>query len=173
MRNEENLVREINIIVLSIVFFLFSNLIKAQNVQLEYDGKNDSLILVIAKANRILKSQGFYEKISSFSSFDNSNYTGGKIAKEFKELNHNILVETYWNPFGIANAKTVSVIKLNSAKLKRDQESILNTIIHEAVHAVDWLNNRQWDYTHDGNRANGQNQTAPWVIGEVAEEMEF
>jgi hypothetical protein len=43
--------------------------------------------------------------------------------------------------------------------------------LHETIHAVDWWSNEKWDYTHDGNSENGQDNTAQWIIGAIAESM--
>lgn len=86
-------------------------------------------------------------------------------------LNRIIEVEGYWNPLGIANAKTVATIKINTTKLNRSHQSITNTVIHEFVHAVDWRTNKKWGYSHAGNSPDGQDYTAPWVIGAIAESM--
>lgn len=158
-------------LVLTLLNLSFS--VQAQTVQLNYTGKNDSIISVVKQANIVLNDLNFYKKIDSIQSFDNSDYSGEKISFEIKNLNQIIQIKSYWNPFGFANAKTVSVIKLNTAKLKRSQKSILNTLIHETVHAVDWKTNNKWDYTHDGNSPNGQNDTAPWVIGKIAADLTY
>ena len=145
--------------------------INAQTVQLHYSGSNQKIIAAVAEANRILSNPDFYKRIDTVQRFDNSTYNGLQVSNEIKNLNRTIEVEDYWNPFGIANAKTVSVIKLNTAKLRRSHKSITNTVIHETVHAVDWWTNEKWDYTHDGNSPDGQDYTAPWVIGAIGESM--
>ena len=149
------------------LFFKMSS----QTTQLQYSGKNKKIITAVSEANKILKNPEFYKQIDTIQRFDNSVYNGLQISNEIKNLNRTIKIKGYWNPFGIANAKTASVIKLNTAKLRRSHKSITNTVIHETVHAIDWWTNKKWDYTHDGNSSNGQGQTAPWVIGKISENM--
>jgi hypothetical protein len=142
-----------------------------QPVQLEYSGKKEKIIKAVKEANRILSSVDFYKQIEGKLGLDNSTYTGPQIANEMKNLNRAIKVVDYWNPFSKANASTVSRIRMNKAKLNRSLASVVNTLIHETVHAVDWWANQQWDYTHNGNAPGGQHNTAPWVIGAIGEEM--
>ena len=142
----------------------------AQMLQLEYNGSNAAIATAVKEANIILNSPDFYSKISAIQRFDNTTQSGLQIADDIKNLRRTVEVEEYWNPFG-ANAKTVFVIKLNSAKLRRSHASITNTVIHETVHAVDWWTNNKWDYTHDSNNPEGQENTAPWVIGSIAETL--
>jgi hypothetical protein len=166
-----NLMRRNKILVSIIFFLLISIQVDAQTVKLHYLGKNEKIIAAVAEANKILSKPEFYIRVDTIQRFDNSTYSGLRVSNEIKNLNRVIEVEDYWKPWGSANAKTVSVIKLNTAKLKRSHSSITNTIVHETVHAVDWWVNKEWDYTHDGNSPNGQDNTAPWVIGAIAEDM--
>lgn len=138
---------------------------------MHYAGENKKIVNAVAEANKILINPEFYKKIESIQHFDNSTYNGSKISSEIKNINRTIEVEDYWKPFAVANAKTVSVVRLNNTKLRRNHASITNNVIHETVHAVDWLTNNAWDYTHDGNSPAGQDNTAPWVIGAFAESL--
>ena len=63
------------------------------------------------------------------------------------------------------------LIKVNTGKLCRPHADIVDTMIHEMVHAVDFLTNGEWDYTHDGNNPDGEENTPPAVIGDIAEKM--
>lgn len=122
----------------------------------------------VAEANRILSDPEFYRKVEACQTFGNTTYSGTAISGEMQRIGQ-IEVDDYWNPLSKANAGTVSVISMNTAKLKRSHASIVNTLIHESVHATDWNTNAAWDYTHDGNSPAGQGNTAPWVIGAIGE----
>lgn len=157
--------------ILAIALLFITYFVDAQTIQLHYSGKNKKIIAAVEEANNILRNAEFYKKIDSVMRFDNSTYSGLQVSNEIKNLNRIIEVDDYWKPIAIANARTVTVIELNTAKLKRSHKSITNTVIHETVHAVDYWVNKKWDYTHDGNSPDGQDKTAPWVIGEIAENM--
>lgn len=159
-----------NTLLLLSVFLSFG-LLDAQTIQLHYSGDNEKIALAVTEANKILANPEFYKQIDAIPTFDNSSYSGLQVSTEIKDLNRTIEVKDYWKPWGFANAKTVSVVRIKTAKLKRSHASITNTVIHETVHAVDWWRNNLWDYTHDGNSPNGQNNTAPWIIGRLAENL--
>ena len=142
----------------------------AQTVQLEYKGTNTAISTAVIEANRILSSPDFHRGVSAVPRFNNTKQSGSQIVDDIKNLRKTVEVREYWNPLG-ANAKTVSVIKINAAKLNRSHAEITNTVVHETVHAVDWWTNNDWDYTHDGNSPDGQENTAPWVIGKIAEAL--
>ncbi|ESU28676.1 hypothetical protein FLJC2902T_12670 [Flavobacterium limnosediminis JC2902] len=138
-----------------------------------YKGTNEKLIRCLAIAERILNGALFYSKIESVESFSGTSVSSSKIASDLKSFRETVTVEGYWNIFGLANAKTGSseLIKINTAKLRRSEGSIVNTIIHEYVHAVDYKDGIL-DYTHSDNINRGEeNKTAPWLIGKIAEDM--
>ena len=60
---------------------------------------------------------------------------------------------------------------MNTAKLDRPNADITNTVIHEMVHYVDWCINNRWDYTHNGQGSEEPASSAPYVIGEIAEQL--
>lgn len=155
-----------------LIFFLSITAgVNAQSLQLQYSGNNPKVVAAVAEANKILANQDFYKKIDSVLSFDNSTYSGLQVANEMRSVHQTVRVEDYWKPFSKANAKTQTKICINTANLKRSTASITNTLIHETVHYVDWSINRNWDYTHNGQRATGQGNTAPWVIATIGAGM--
>lgn len=139
--------------------------------QLVYEGSNQKVIESVEEANRILQLREFYDRIAAVPRFDNSSYSPQQVSDELHNFDRTIAVQGYWNILSLANASTQTEININTAKLRRSKTSIVNTLIHETVHAIDWLTNKAWDYTHDGNSPAGQDQTAPWVIGALAEGM--
>jgi hypothetical protein len=157
-------------LILLISLFFITVELYAQT-RLHYGGANKKLMEAVNKANQILTDSIFYQQITLINHFDNSEYSGSKIAQEIHKLNRTVEVGTYWNFLSKATGKTVSKIKINTAKLNRPFAEIVNTLIHESIHAVDFLTNEEWDYTHDGNSADGQDKTAPWIIGDIAEKI--
>ena len=155
-------------ILIVVSFPLFSD---AQTISLRYQGGNATIIQAVDNANKIFNNPLFYSKLDTIKHFDNSTYSGLQISSEIRKLNRVVEVTTYWNPLGWANAKTVTTVRLNTAKLNRNLASVTNTVVHESTHAVDWWTNQRWDYTHDGNSPDGQDKTAPWVIGAIAESL--
>lgn len=144
-------------------------------MRLHYSGRNSKLKSAIRKANEILENPSFYEKIGSRESFDNTTLSPSEIAVRIEEWEHPVQIRTYWNPFGTANAKTGNskYFTVNTAKLKRSKKSIVNTLVHEYVHAVDFGEDGKLEFTHvdNDNRHGDEDDTAPWAIGEIAKQM--
>lgn len=121
--------------------------INAQTVQLQYSGNNQKIIEAVAEANRILNDPEFYRKVDSIKSFDNTLFSGKQILSEMNAVK-TVEVTEYFKKLTRANARTQLQIQMNTAKLNRSLASITNTLIHESIHAVDWITNKRWDYTH-------------------------
>ena len=95
-----------------------------------------------------------------------------------QKLNHIpelLLFRTIWS-LKIGNAITGSSrsFRINTHRLSKHRTipKVVNTIIHEYVHCVDFEDN-SLDFTHfDNQNTNGEeNNTAPWKIGSIAQEF--
>lgn len=141
-------------------------------IRLVYEGKRTNIINAVNKANEILNEPTFYNKIKAVKKFDQTNILPAEIADLLGTSDYDIWVVAKIMP--IANAKTLThnEIKVSKSNFSSDLAEAVNTLIHEAVHAVDWLNGQQ-DFTHNDNDNSDhkQDNTAPWVIGAIAESM--
>lgn len=132
----------------------------------------------VDKANEILSNPEFYEQIKKIPKFDNTILTPIRISDILREASQEIQIETYWgiNPFKpgtCVNARTLSakLIKVNTRCFSKNLKTAVNTLIHESVHAADFLDG-SWDFTHADNRNEGEeDNTAPWLIGKLAEQF--
>jgi hypothetical protein len=156
--------------ILFAFLLIISNPGIAQHVQLHYSGSKPKIIEAVTEANRILLSEEFYTQLNNIQKFDNTTYSGNQIAKEMNAIK-TIEVTEYHKRFTKANAKTQTEIKMNTAKLERTLASRTNTLIHETIHAIDWLTNNQWDYTHRTQYEEIPPVSAPSVIGALAEKL--
>ncbi len=161
---------------LLIISFLLVSTIQAQTNRIVYKGKKTVLSKAVKEANRLLNDSTFYKNIRSVSSFDSTNYSVAQISREIQTFQGEIQIRSYWNPLGTANAKTLEKISVNTSKLNRykdplkNHKDVVNTLIHEYVHAVDYHLDGTFNYSHDFN-SEGQENTAPWKIGSIAEDM--
>lgn len=149
----------------------------AKPVYLLYNGNKKYIQNAVNKANEILATPSFYDEIRKVKKFDNTTLSGNEIAEIMEKAHQQINVSTYWylNPFHPkrcvdAGTNDSVTIKLNTRCFSATLAESVNTLIHETVHAIDWLDGKQ-DFTHDGNASNGQENTTPWVIGAIAERM--
>ncbi|MDX2174394.1 MAG: SprT-like domain-containing protein [Bacteroidota bacterium] len=142
----------------------------SQNVQLVYNGTKKEILDAVAEANKLLSNPAFYKSVNAIQTFDNTNYSGAKIVMEMNAIK-TIHVTEYYKRFSKTNAKTQTEIRINTARLNRHLSSIVNTLIHETIHAVDWLSNSKWDYTHKSQKEEIPPISAPYMIGAIAEKM--
>ncbi|WP_299676317.1 hypothetical protein [uncultured Dokdonia sp.] len=137
--------------------------------------RNKKIKQAMKIAEKILALDEFYSKIESITSFDNSNISPAEIAEQIRSYRTVVIIRTIWNPrIGNAVASSSKFFKINTLRLgrKRTIPKVVNTIIHEYVHCVDF-NNDTLEFTHfDNENTNGEeDNTAPWKIGEIAEEF--
>lgn len=143
-------------------------------MKLVFKGRNRKLIAAVRSANEILQMPEFYKQIAAKGKFDNSDIPAAEIAQLIQNFPADVTVLTWWNKLSTANARTnnAKFIEINKAKLRRAKKSIVNTLIHELVHAIDFANGGL-DFTHvDNSNDNGEeDNTAPWFIGKIAEDL--
>jgi|GEM_PF-2007451 len=169
---------------LLVLLILSSTSILAQYPQLHYSGTNAKIIEAVAEANRILADPAFYQAIDTMTNISNTTFTARQISGEMRS--RGVIEVVRWRPvkqrfFGLhskANASTSDQIGINYKNLERDQDpvknrnSIVNTLIHEAVHAADWYNHRpKFLYTHDGQEEENPSVSAPNRIGDLGEDF--
>lgn len=140
-----------------------------------YKKRNKRLKKALFEATRILGTEEFYDKIESYKKFDNSTLSNEEISTLIRNYSKSVFIKTWKNRWSSSNAgvKSSTIMKINTAKLNRTPKSIINTIIHEYVHCVDFGSNNKLQFTHfdNSNDAGDENDTAPWAIGKIAEEM--
>jgi len=147
----------------------------AQYPQLHYGGNRQKIIEAVTEANRILANPSFYQAIDTMTSIANTTFTAKQISAELKAMK--VIEVVRWVPkkarLGLhskANASTLTNIGINYDNLNRSRTSIVNTIIHEAVHATDWFNHHpQFLYTHNGQKEEVPSVSAPNRIGDLGE----
>lgn len=143
---------------------------------IKYDGSIPILIQGVAEANKLLNDDAFYNAIAQKTSFYNSTASGAQVATSLKKCSLQLTVKTFkkiWTrELGFENPNDPTSIHINVAekKLNRSLGSIAGTFIHEAVHAAD-ADDDQLDYQHDGNSARGNEDTAPYWIGDLAVQL--
>ena len=164
-------------LLLLILFFALTKFSFSQSyINLVYNGNNENVTKAVQKADEILNTKYFYDEIRKIEKFDNSKLTGQEIADRMEKANQKVTVVRKIKPIANASTTTSDKIKISRSLFgknfagKFDINTAVNTLIHETVHAVDFLNTGN-EFTHDGNSPVGQENTAPWVIGDIAEKI--
>lgn len=160
----------IRAIIVASLIFLQPFALSAQTLRIKYSGSNQKIIEAVSEANKILNNPAFYSSVDSIKKFDNTSFTGQQIINEMNAVK-TVEVGEYFKRLTKATAKTQSQIRINAAKLNRSLASRVNTLIHESIHATDWLTNKNWDYTHRTQYEEDPPVSAPYVIGAIAERM--
>ncbi|WP_396179134.1 hypothetical protein [Flavobacterium sp.] len=103
-------------------------------IKLLYQGKNRTIANVVQKANEILQSTAFYDRIASLPQMSNTQLTSRTIAEILKENNQEIYVQSFWNPFS-KSTKIIQpcIFKVNSYNLSFTMAFAVNTIINETL----------------------------------------
>lgn len=121
------------------------------HIRLVYNGSKPKFTRAVAKANEILNTPAFYERIREIASFDNSVLSGGQVCELIEKSNHEILIVGSPKPFATASRTTSGKIKLSIFRFSKHLPTAVNTLIHETVHAVDFLDGDGDDFTHSSN----------------------
>jgi len=146
-------------------------------MKVAYNGKNSKVLDCVEFINDLLKTDSFYDSIDKFHSFTHTEYEPRDIAQLMKNDENQIIVKLYKskNPWTKANAyvspKYKNTLFLNTRKLWRNEEDMINTIVHECVHVVDFSENGKIDFGHGDNYSKGKDNSAPYWIGNLAKDI--
>lgn len=143
---------------------------------INYNGNIQVLVDAATKANELLANNQFYDYIAQKQGFDLTMATGQQVADSIKNCNANLTVFEFVKYFtrvlGYEDPNDPNSVHINVAgnKLNRSLGSIVGTYIHESVHAADATDNNL-SYPHNGNSSVGNENTAPYWIGNLAIQM--
>jgi hypothetical protein len=127
-------------------------------------------------ANELLQSEAFYKKIAAHSHFDLADIDTETIAGMLRETQLKMSVALYYafnsqtNIDGYDDPESPCQIHLNIWKINRSPASICNSIIHACVHAVNEYN-KYFTFGHGDGSLHGKENTAPYWIGALAQQM--
>jgi hypothetical protein len=139
-----------------------------------YNGTHDKVITCTEFINDLFNTDILYNSIIKKDSFTHTEYKPKDIASIMKKDDTEIQIKLYKskNPFTNSNAyvnrKYPNTLFLNTRKLWRDKKEIVNTIVHECVHVIDYSENGKIDFGHGDNYPNGKEDSAPYWIGNEA-----
>jgi len=144
-----------------------------------YNGRNELIKDCVERANHLIVNDVFLDEIR-FRSFSMATCTGEQIVDDINNTPNNtpnnLHVRLYKskNPFtsslGYYSPSTPNDIFLNSRKLNRSKGSIVSTLIHEWIHYCDDCNTHE-SYGHGDNSPIGKENTAPFLIDNIAESI--
>lgn len=154
-------------------------------ITIVYDGNRPKLAEAVANANTILNSGNLLSIIRGRKKrFFNTERTCDEIADAIGACSATITLDFFTRaPYPNGNITTAyvtegvrDIIHYNTNITGWGAKSQTNTLVHEAVHVVDYFHDRisAADFTHDGNnpsKPKGNKDSAPYWIGNRAEEL--
>lgn len=130
----------------------------------------------VVSANEVLHNDLFYHCISIHKKFDLANVSPSTISELIRNTRLSISVSMYYslsplkNYDGYDDTDNPCCIHLNAWKIDRSVASICNTIIHGCIHAVN-ARYPQYSFGHGDMSSIGKENTAPYWIGALAEQL--
>ncbi len=142
---------------------------------IKYTGKRNNIQIAVEKANRLLRSREFYERISLHPFFDNTDVAPYIIANLIKKTTIKMNIRFYYSqPRSKAHSFDDSInprnIQVNVWTMERSVPSLCDTMLHACVHAVN-AENPKYNFGHTGINENDAANTAPYWIGNLAQKM--
>lgn len=138
-------------------------------ITLSYKGKNYAIVKAVKKANEILQSEAFYDRVTLLPQMLNTDLSSSEIASILRNTNQEIVIESFWNPFqGPTKITEPNLFKLNIYRLSCTTAFIVNSIINDAVLSVSLINEKLSFERTDFDDLEYPN-IFPRRLGEVAE----
>jgi hypothetical protein len=143
-------------------------------IKVEFDGNWQIVVDATMHANQLLGDPTFYARIREHLQFDYTNVSPRDIANLMEQAALTLRVRLYKSfplspVLGYEDRRFPDDVFLNTRKLDRSMASIVGTILHEAVHAVDARS--PLDFGHGRNSSAGKDNSAPYWIGNLAISM--
>ena len=157
---------------------IFTNKIPGKGIYVDISdiGNFNSVKEAAILANEVLENDAFYARIASHPFFDFSDASPATIARLMRETSITMAFDLYYakshvrNIDGYDDQENPFVIHMNVWKIDRSPESMCNTIIHACVHALNACH-AQYYFGHGDNSLTGKENTAPYWIGALAQQI--
>ena len=134
-----------------------------------------NLSAAVTYANRLAASEEFWADIAAKPAFDFTTLTPAEVADRLRASSSTVTVKLYrarW-PATIAatDPDNPHTIFYSKSKTGRPVADMVNTLVHEFVHNVDYFDdgNEAIEMGHGDNSATDKSDSAPYWIGGLAE----
>ena len=142
-----------------------------------YTGQNQKLRRAAAFVNRLDGTEAFWTDIRNKPDYDYTRLSSAEVHRRLRASDGTVRVKL-WTPKPDTYLKTVALtrksspwyIYYNTRKLDRLTSSMVNTIVHEFVHSVDYFDDGDdaIEMGHGGSSSVGKQDSAPYWIGSRA-----
>lgn len=145
-------------------------------VTIEYNGYNTQVLAAAKQVNYLFNYEPFLNAIKTNHLFDLANVSPTKIADMIANTDIKLSINLYW-PLKLSNrahayddVTNPQILHMNKITLNRPIHSLCNTMVHQAVHAVNYTNSHVY-FGHGDNNPCGKCNTAPYWIAGLAQKM--
>jgi hypothetical protein len=138
------------------------------------ESRNRQLHEAMKKAEELLKSGSeFLKTVEKINHFAMTNLSGAELVQVFQRASVQIHVQLYRPTWLFSRAlgysiKETDVVYINYLKLRRPHSSLVATIIHEALHALNHYDEIH-QFGHRDNHSQGKDDTASYKLDAIAE----
>jgi hypothetical protein len=142
-------------------------------VTITYKGNLEKIKTAVACANSLLKDPKFYQNIREHNAFDMADVSPLRVAELIREAEIPMRIVMYIaspRVHGYDDIFNPDLIHINVFRSDWTISGIVNTIIHQVVHAVNDAF-PQYSFGHGDRNSPGKENTAPYWIASCAEGM--
>jgi hypothetical protein len=145
-------------------------------VRIKYNGSDEALQKAVAGVNALFLDVRFYNAIGTHRYFDKANISPVNLSLLIRNTRMDMKIDFYYALYPFSKALTFDddeqpqTIWLNKWNLKRSAGSLANTLVHQCIHAVN-SRNREFSFGHGDNSSSGKDNTAPFWIAALAQQM--
>ena len=142
-------------------------------ITIDYKGDLQKVRTAVTCANSLLHDPKFYQNIREQESFDLADISPCQIAQLIQNADMPMRVIMYIaspRVHGYDDPFNIDLIHINVFRSDWTISGIVNSLIHQTVHAVNGLH-RDCAFSHGYGEGEWQENTAPYRIAAIAEEM--
>lgn len=142
-------------------------------ITIAYKGELQKISTAVKCANSLLCDPAFYNNIAEYQQFDMTDLPPKNISCLIQNTDLNMRVLMYIaspRVHGYDDEFNPDLIHINVFRSDWTIASVVNTIIHQVVHAVGSLHPELY-FGHGDSAAEGKENTAPYKIAAIAEQM--
>jgi hypothetical protein len=139
-----------------------------------YTGLNEKLRRAAAFVNRLDTTDTFWDAVRGKPDYDYTRLSSAEVHRRLRTSDGTVRVKlwtpkpgTYVNTIAVTRKSSPWFIYYNTRKLDRLTSSMVNTIVHEFVHSVDYFDDGDSNINmgHGGSSSVGKQDSAPYWIG--------
>lgn len=145
-------------------------------VRIRYKGNDEKLLQAVARTNALFLDVNFYNAINRHGDFDLADISPVNLSSLIRNTRMDMKIEFYYSLYPFSRAvsfddrENPQTIWLNKWNINRSIGSLSNTLMHQCIHAINSRNPQHY-FGHGDNNVAGKENTAPYSIASLAQQM--